>query len=175
MLCQCVHGLLRWSILFLDFATWSCSSLSQQPFLLSVSKATHCGRSHSGTSKQWKVACQCWAARGSTGKEPCHVGTTWQSSSVPPQQVAWLNYTPNSQNVIDEFRKHMNSKSMNSWVSWIHILLNSEVLEFIHAFIYEFIKIIEFIYEFKKIYEFIYEFIGHQLFLTIWIRGFFLN
>jgi len=66
----------------------------------------------------------------------------------------------------------MNSKSMNSWVSWIHILLNSEVLEFIHAFIYEFIKIIEFIYEFKKIYEFIYEFIGHQLFLTIWIRGF---
>ena len=37
-----------------------------------------------------------------------------QSSSVPQQQVACLNYTPNSQNVIDEFRKHMNSKSMNS-------------------------------------------------------------
>jgi len=35
-----------------------------------------------------------------------------QSSSVPPQQVACLNYTPNSQNVIDEFRKHMNSMSI---------------------------------------------------------------
>ena len=35
-----------------------------------------------------------------------------QSSSVPPQQVACLNYTPNSQNVIDEFRKHVNSMSI---------------------------------------------------------------
>ena len=35
-----------------------------------------------------------------------------QSSSVSQQQVACLNYTPNSQNVIDEFRKHMNSMSI---------------------------------------------------------------
>ena len=132
MLCQCVHGLLRWSILFLDFATWSCSSLSQQPFLLSVSKATHCGHSHSGTSKQWKVACQCWAARDSTGKEPCETLAEQQRPTAAcsisklhtkfTERNWWIQKT-HEFNVI-EFMSFMNSYTSEFRSTWIHTCIH---------------------------------------------------